>query len=133
MRINFNAKTIEITKAFAKKAEQFKSDEYNELREAKLENPNFKVVVKKTSKKETHKGLTFDYMRKYIEKHDEEGLLKEEFEAITKNEDGIQSMSYGKVREWFLVNFPEVDELYKRREEISKRVKAKKAELKNVA
>jgi len=42
-------------------------------------------------------------------------------------------MSYGEVREWFLVSFPEVDEIYKRREEISKRVKAKKAELKKVA
>lgn len=133
IRINTSKREIVITKAFAKKAEQFRSDEYNELRDAKLENPNFKVVVKKSSKKETHKGLTFEFMSKYIEKHDENGLLKEEFDAITKNEDGIQSMSYGEVKEWFLVSFPEVDEIYKRREEISNRVKAKKAELKKVA
>lgn len=131
--INNSKREIVITKAFAKKAEEFKSDAYNELKEAKADNPTYKVVVRKAPKRDNHKGLTFDFMEKYISKHDEEGLLMEEFKTITKNEDGIQSMSYGEVKEWFLVSFPEVDEIFNRREEISKRVKAKKDEMKKSA
>ena len=133
IKINNSNRTIVITKAFAKEAETFKSEAYIALKEAKADNPTYSVVVRKAPKRDTHKGLTFDFMKKYISKHDEDGTLMEEFEAITKNEDGIQSMSYGEVKEWFLVSFPEVDEIFNRREEISKRVKAKKAEMKKSA
>ena len=134
IKINDAKRTIEITKAFAKKAEQFKSDEYNELREAKMENPTYKVVVNKASKRDDHTGLTYDFMRESLSKNAaENGTIMDEFETITKNEDGIRAMSYGEVREWFLYTFPEVDEIFKRREEISKRVKAAKAEMQKAA
>ena len=132
IKINNAKRTIVITKAFAKKAEEFRSDEYYELREAKNDNPTFKVVVNKAPKRDYMKGLTFDFMKQYVVKKGNEELLNE-FETLTKNDDGFRSMSYGEVKEWFLVHFPEVIEIFKQREEISKKVKAKKEELKKVA
>lgn len=125
IRINNTKREIVITKAFAKKAEQFKSDEYYELREAKNDNPTYKVVVSKSAKRDSMKGLTFAFMKQYVEKNGTEAQMVE-FETMTKNEDGIQSMSYGEVKEWFLVNFSEVVEIFKQREEISKKVKEAK-------
>ena len=125
IRVNSTKREIVITKAFAKKAEQFRSDEYNELRDARLENPTFKVVVNKAAKRDTMKGLTFKFIEQYVEKNGTESQM-DEFKTLTKNEDGIQSMSYGEVKEWFIVSFPEVVEIFKQREEISKRVKEAK-------
>lgn len=125
IRINNTKREIVITKAFAKKAEQFRSDEYYELREAKNDNPTFKVVVNKASKRDTMKGLTFKFIKQYVEKNGTEAQM-DEFETMTKNEDGIQSMSYGEVKEWFIVSFPEVVEIFKQREDISKKVKEAK-------
>ena len=125
IRINNTKREIVITKAFAKKAEQFRSDEYYELREAKNDNPTFKVVVNKASKRDTMKGLTFKFIKQYVENNGTEAQM-DEFETMTKNEDGIQSMSYGEVKEWFIVSFPEVVEIFKQREDISKKVKEAK-------
>ena len=125
IKINNTKREIVITKAFAKKAEQFRSDEYYELREVKNDNPTFKVVVNKASKRDTMKGLTFKFIKQYVEKNGTEAQM-DEFETMTKNEDGIQSMSYGEVKEWFIVSFPEVVEIFKQREDISKKVKEAK-------
>lgn len=122
IRINAAKREIVITKAFAKEAEKFRSDAYNELRDAKLENPTYKVVVNKASKRDSMKGLTFKFMEQYVEKNGTEAQL-DEYKTMTKNEDGIQSMSYGEVKGWFLAYFPEVVEIFKQRDEISKRVK----------
>ena len=136
IRINRVKETIEITKAFAKKAEQFKSAEYNELREAMKDNEGFSVVVKGAPKKDVHKGLTFDYMKQYIENKGNEELM-EEFNTLTKNSDGIRTESYGKVREWFLTSFPEIDEVInannEARKAIFEKVKARKAEMAKTA
>ena len=53
MNITVNAKRNEIviTKAFAKAASKFGTDEYNALREVRNDYPNFKVVTQSTSKK----------------------------------------------------------------------------------
>ena len=125
IRINNTKREIVITKAFAKEAEKFRSDAYYELKEAKTDNPTYKVVVNKSAKRDSMKGLTFKFMKQYVEKNGTEAQM-DEFETMTKNEDGIQSMSYGEVKEWFIVSFPEVVEIFKQREEISKKVKEAK-------
>ena len=68
MFIRHNTHTIEMTKKFAKAAEKFGSDEYKSLQEAKRDNPSFKVVIisrKTTEKKDTFKGLTYEYFSMY--------------------------------------------------------------------
>ena len=64
--------TIEITKAEAKEAGVFKSEMYENLKEAR-EATGYKVVVKDTKRKaDTMKGLTYAYMTIYIEKKKKE-------------------------------------------------------------
>ena len=58
MFINYEMATIEITKAEAKEAGVFKSEMYENLKEAR-EATGYKVVVKDTKRKaDTMKGLT---------------------------------------------------------------------------
>lgn len=74
--VNSKANTLVITKAFAKAASIFDSDEYKTLQEAKRDNPTYRVVVKakKASDKSSdhNKGLKYSYMEKYIVAHDDE-------------------------------------------------------------
>ena len=59
MFINYEMATIEITKAEAKEAGVFKSEMYENLKEAR-EATGYKVVVKDTKRKaDTMKGLTY--------------------------------------------------------------------------
>lgn len=124
-------KTIVITKAFDKKAQQFKSNEYNLLKEAQTENEGFEVVVKSAPKKDSHKGLSFEYMEKYLELTEKTELL-DEFKVLTNSKGRNKSASYGEVKEWFLHRCPEFDEAVAKnneaKESIVKKVKLEKAE-----
>lgn len=70
MKIKNN--TIEITKTFAQKAARVGSPEYYELLKVRQENPSCTVEVKQTKSKDSFKGLTYEYMKKYILAHDDE-------------------------------------------------------------
>ena len=75
--VNEKKNTIEISKAFAKEAKVFGTDEYKNLQEVRRDYPQFKVAVKSISKKkDSFKGLTLDYMKNYIRKNDTEEMLK---------------------------------------------------------
>lgn len=106
--INSKKREIVITKAFAKKAEKFQSDEYNELKNARLDNPRYKVVVKKSAKKDNLKGLDYNFMKNYIEKNDDEnGSKMKEFVNMTeKQADALGVKPYGQVKKWFLEQYP---------------------------
>lgn len=111
-KINFNNNTIEITKAFAKKAANPTSAEFKELMSLRQSLAGFEVVVKastKRAKKDSLKGLNYDFMKQYIERHDESGIVMEEFTKRTvKNEDNLATQSYGEVKAWFLEQYPEI-------------------------
>ena len=114
-KVNFNNNTIEITKAFAKKAANPMSAEFKELMELRNNLEGFEVVVKasvKRTKKDTLKGLNYDFMRQYIERHDDEDKSKmAQFKRITvKNEDNLSTKKYGEVKKWFLEQYPEICE-----------------------
>lgn len=122
LTINTAANTIEMTKEFAKKAKYFGTDEYNMLQIARKDYPTFSVTTKKTKSKENYKGLTLDYMKKYIELHPQTLVLEDgtEIEAIEvlrtlvgldengeKIEDA-ETTSYCEIRAWFFGCYPEV-------------------------
>ena len=113
-KINFNNNTIEITKAFAKKAANPTTEEFKELMELRKNLKGFEVVVKasakKANKKNSLKGLTYDFMRQYIERHDDDNSSHMvEFNKITvKNDDTLATKKYGEVKKWFLEQYPEV-------------------------
>ena len=127
MTINYSSRTIQLTKKFAKAAEKFGSDEYKNLQEARRDNPTFKIVVvsrKTSTKKDTYKGLTYDYMVKYIKAHDDDqktimaeyemlrGISKEAQEALA------EPCSYNEMKTWFLKTFSEIANFHKMREEL---------------
>ena len=130
--INSKNATIELTKVFAKKASCFGSEEYKQLQMARADYPNYRVVTKSVSKRNDHfKGLTYAYMEKYMNEHKEEDLLQEYYTLCGKDENGkaaefAATASYGEVKEWFLINHPQLDTKKKSIDEILKRARESK-------
>ncbi len=114
VKINFNSNTIEITKAFSKRASNPMTEEFKELMKLQKELPEFKVEVRKTSRKvkrDTLKGLNYDFMKQYIERHDDENNtnMVEFLKRTVKNDDNVKTDSYGEVKKWFLEVYPEIN------------------------
>ena len=110
--------TIEITKTFAQKAARVGSPEYYELLKARKENPSCTVDVKQTKSKDSFKGLTYEYMKKYILAHDDEkGSIMAIFHELRGNvvseDDELQaeSLTYGEIKMWFLTQYPEIEKM----------------------
>ena len=75
MKINLTERTIVLTKKEMTAASRYGSDAYKELQNARRDNPGFEIVtITRTVKtqRETHKGLTYEYMERYIESHDDD-------------------------------------------------------------
>lgn len=125
MNITVNAKRNEIviTKAFAKAASKFGTEEYKALREVKNDFPTFRVVERKSSKKaDSMKGLTYNYMEKYIKDHDDENnSIMAQFLDLRGLSDAAieanaESKSYGEMKAWFLDQFVEIKKFYEDRD-----------------
>jgi len=116
MKANLITKNIELTKAEAKKAGKINSAEFAELNALREAFPGFEVVVKTaatTKRKSEYKGLTYEFMEKYIVSHDKEGVIMSEFLLLrAKSEEaevmGIDSMGYMEIKTWFLKTYPAI-------------------------
>ena len=122
LTINNKARTIEMTKKFEKAASRFGSDEYKMLQEARKDYPTYKVAVKTstTKSKESFKGLTYEYMKKYIAAHDENKSIMAEFEMLRAISDEAEASlaeasSYGEIKKWFFEKFPEIKAFHEKR------------------
>jgi len=130
--INTKNATIELTKVFAKNASRFGSEEYKQLQMARADYPNYRVITKSTSKGSDHfKGLTYAYMEKYMNENKEDALLKEYYTLCGKDENGkdvefAATATYGQVKEWFIVNHPQLDTKKKSIDDILKNVREQK-------
>lgn len=119
--INRKQRTIEISKAFEKAASRFGSDEYNMLRQACNDNPNFRVIVsKRKNTSSSFKGLTFEYMEKYIASHDEDGSIMANYKDLRAKSDAAveacaESFTYREIKDWFLDQYPEIRAFHERR------------------
>ena len=103
MKIDFAEKKIEITKTFAHKASCFGTKEYEALRAAINDLPDFRVVIKELIVRRTYtKGLTYEFMTQYIFQSDVDGSLMEEFQAMRWH-------GYAITKHWFLNKFPEIN------------------------
>ena len=125
MTINEKKSTIEMSKKFANAAKKFGTPEYKDLQAARRDYPTFKVVTvtrKSSAKKETFKGLTYDYMEMYIEMHDDENnSAMAEYKMLRATSEEAKaalavSASYMEIKEWFLNKFPAIAEFHKKRE-----------------
>ena len=123
MYINEKKMAIEMTKKFAAAARKFGTQQYRDLQEARRDYPNFKVVTitrNTTGKQDLYKGLTYEFMESYIQKHDDEeqSIMAEYMMLRGKSEDAkdhlVAPYSYGKKKKWILKTFPAIADFHKK-------------------
>ena len=124
MTINYTSMTIEMTKAESKAASKFGTDAYKDLIAAMQQFPTYKILVMTraaTKKSFDYKGLTYDYMKKYIQAHDDEQkTIMAEFEMLRGESNDAkdalaESCSYQEIKEWFLNKFPAIKQFHEKR------------------
>lgn len=110
IRIDFLTNTIIVTKSFLEAASHVGTEEYLELYTVRKENPEMRVTIKErrgSRRKCPTKGLTYDYMRKFIYVMDRkelptmQGIIKH-YEDMSFDNGAI----YAQVKEWFLEKYP---------------------------
>ena len=130
--IKNQARTSEMPKKCEKAASRFGSDGYTALQEARRDNPTYKVIVKTSTakSKESFKGLTYDYMKKYIAAHDDKDkTIMAEFEMLRGTSAEAKEMNaaarpYGEMKKWFFDKYPAFKEFT---ENCNKALKKEKA------
>ena len=115
INVDFLNNRIVMTRDFAKRASDVRSEEYEMLQKARRDYPSFSVevrTIKRNPTKKTYKNLTYDYMSKYIVMHGtrEEQLanMKEFSELKLIGECHTNAKAYATIKSWFLDKFPEI-------------------------
>lgn len=103
--VNAIDKSISVSKAFYKKASQYGTPEYKELRNAMQENPNFDIVFK-TIEKKTYHGLDMKRMEAYIKTQANSEEHLKTFIQVQKVAEAKGS-KYPLTKKWFLETFPQ--------------------------
>lgn len=98
------AKTITASAATLSRAKNPNSKEYVELCLLLADHPGFKVK-EKASNKTTYDGMTFNFMRAYINIQTDRDELMDEFEAVKLS----CGEKYPIVKKWFLDTFKNED------------------------
>ena len=105
--INVASQTIELSEAFSKKAGNFGSKEYQQLKDARVTYPTYSIKIIKApiSKDCTFvKGITRDFMYNYAKTHEtEESVLK--FSLLD------EEATFLEVRKVFFECYPEFKKL----------------------
>ena len=116
LTINFDKRQIVMTKLFAKKCTDTRSEEYAHLQSVRKDYPTFMVVtreIKKNPNKRVYKGLTYEYMRDYIILHNspenKRKALAEFEELLLISRCQQQSYRYPAIKKWFLAKYPEIE------------------------
>ena len=100
MKVNFLARTIELTAEEMRRASAPNSGKYHELLKIMRDLPDFTIEVKhrRTFIKNSNLGLTYEYMEQYINQNAPEKLG--EFHASRT------LFGYSKTAKWFRNTFP---------------------------
>ena len=137
MFINERTRSIEMTKTEYRHAHTYGSELYNELQEVRKAYPNFRVIIKERKQRDNMKGLDVNYMKKYIQAHDnDDRTIWAEFcqlRGLDENETEItfaRPVSYGELKMWFLNQYPEVEDMNAPVDAILARVRKERAEKK---
>lgn len=75
LKVDVANSRLVMDRTFAKNCAIAGSAEYNLLQSARKDYPNFTVeqrTIKRNANKECYRGLTYDYMKKYISSHESE-------------------------------------------------------------
>lgn len=120
MNANLMTKKIEMSKNEAKAAGKIGTAEFEMLREYMAAYPGFEVQIKAPAKRKVEfRGLTYEYMKNYIKKHDDkDGIIMAEFRELVAQDkkdkvegaEHLEATGYLDVKKWFLAKFPEIKE-----------------------
>lgn len=115
LKVIYAESVIEVNTTFARMMQNPLSDEYALLQKTRTENPTFAVhrrQIKRNGKKETYAGLTYAYMRAYIEAHASKETVERELaefdELVLISKCHGRSLRYPTIKKWFLAKYPEV-------------------------
>ena len=114
MKLDHENRKIVMDRTFASKAELVGSEEYNLLQQCRRDYPTYLVTrktIKKKATQEHYRGLTYDYMKEYINKYDTENkeanlALLDEMIDISKCHSNFKR--YPVIKQWFLDTYPDV-------------------------
>ena len=124
MTICERTRTITLTKKEMTAARRVGTPKYKELQTARRDYPGFAVTTKASkvnTQRETYKGLTYEYMEKYIKAHDDESCtIMAEYKMYRGiSEDPAVLLpdpyTYREMRTWFLGKFEAVAKFYESR------------------
>jgi hypothetical protein len=101
IKINYKNSTIEITKAFSEKAGKYGSKAYNDLQDAMKKNPGYTLTIKANSGNNSFKGMDYNFMIEYIQKHDNADTILDAFNKLKASE-----LTYGEIKQWFISTYP---------------------------
>lgn len=119
LTVDFANSRIVMDKAFAQKAKDTHSDEYAHLRQVRLDYPNYAVIVrtiKQNTNKETYKGLTYEYMFRFLKAYHGERDIKKLEKKIFISE--CHRIRYPKIKKWFLEEYPDVKDMWDENNEL---------------
>ena len=115
LMVKYAEGVIEMNTTFAKMMQNPLSDEYAQLQKVRQDFPTFAVrtrQIKTNPKKDTYKGLTYEYMRDYIILHT---TPEKEAEAVAEFDEMVliskchgKTLRYPTIKKWFLAKYPEV-------------------------
>lgn len=115
LKIKYAEGVIEMNTTFDKMMQNPLSDEYALLQKIRAENPGFVVrrrQIKTNPKKDTYKGLTYEWMRNHIATHEPENVVDEKLKAFDEkvyiSKCHGQSLRYPTIKKWFLEEYPDV-------------------------
>ena len=102
IRVDFISNSIIVTQAFLDAAAVVGTEEYNELRDVRKENPSMKIVRRSVrGNKDSHKS-------NFIKVMDSENRVtfEDTIDYFQDMYNGNSSKTYVAVRDWFLENYP---------------------------
>ena len=115
LSIKYADNVIEMNTTFAKMMQNPLSDEYALLQKVKMENPGFRVQTRKINtnpKKDTYKGLTYEWMRNHIATHEPKNIVEQKLaefdEMVYISKCHGKSLRYPTIKKWFLAQYPDV-------------------------
>lgn len=110
VRIDEANRQIIMDRTFSRLSKIVGSEEYNLLQRARQDYEGFHVVtrtIRRNDKKECYRGLTYDYMERYILLHDKADERKKEFDELRLIAE-CHSKRYPVIKQWFLQQYPEI-------------------------
>ena len=113
-RFDHSNKIIVMPKSIAKKASAYGSAEYVAMIEIKENFAEFEIQIREvnrsTSRKDTLKGLTLEYMERFIERNGSAEQMEHFKMLCTPTHDGLtmKRTPYGSIKKWFIAEFPQV-------------------------